>query len=49
MFASVRGGFDQIADEAAARTPTTQINKKLADLMRNCVACHQTYRIMDTP
>jgi hypothetical protein len=49
MFGSVRGGFDQIADEAAARAPAAQINKTLADTMRNCVACHQTYRIVDAP
>ncbi len=48
MFASVRGGFDQIADEAAARAPAAKINRMLADTMRNCVACHQTYRIVDT-
>ncbi len=45
MIASMRNGFDQIADEAAARAPAVQINKTLADTMRNCVACHQTYRI----
>lgn len=45
MFASVRGGFDQIAEQATAKAPAAQINKMLADTMRNCVACHQTYRI----
>ncbi len=45
MIGSVRSGFDQIADEAAARAPAAQINKTLADTMRNCVACHQSYRI----
>jgi len=49
MFVSVRGGFDQIAEQATARAPAAQINKTLADTMRNCVACHQTYRIVDTP
>ena len=34
-----------IAEEAIARAPAAQINKTLADTMRNCVACHQTYRI----
>lgn len=48
MFGSVRGGFDQIAEQAAARAPAAQINKTLADTMRNCVACHQTYRIEET-
>jgi cytochrome c556 len=45
MIGSVRSGFDQIADEAAARAPAAKINKTLADTMTNCVACHQTYRI----
>ncbi|WP_175596493.1 hypothetical protein [Bradyrhizobium embrapense] len=45
MIGSVRSGFDQIAEEAAARAPTAKINKTLADTMRNCVACHQAYRI----
>lgn len=45
MFASVRGGFDQVADMANAHAPAAQINQTLADTMRNCVACHQTYRI----
>lgn len=45
MIGSVRSGFDQIADEAIARAPAAKINKTLADTMRNCVACHQTYRI----
>ena len=45
MMGSARVGFDQIAGEAIAHAPTAQINKTLADTMRNCVACHQTYRI----
>lgn len=45
MFVSVRSGFDEIAEEAIARAPAAKINKTLADTMRNCVACHQTYRI----
>lgn len=45
MFKSVRGGFDQIADQASAHAPAATINKMLADTMANCVACHQTYRI----
>ena len=45
MIGSVRGGFDEIAAEATAHAPAEKINKTLADTMRNCVACHQTYRI----
>ena len=45
MFGSVRTGFDAVADKAKAHAPASEINKMLADTMRNCVACHQTYRI----
>jgi cytochrome c556 len=45
MFASTRGGFDKISEQAAAHAPAAEINGTLADTMRNCVACHQTYRI----
>jgi hypothetical protein len=45
MFLSVRNGFDAVADQAQAHAPAATINKTLADTMRNCVACHQTYRI----
>jgi cytochrome c556 len=45
MFVSTRGGFDKIAEQAAAHAPAAEINSTLADTMRNCVACHQSYRI----
>jgi len=45
MFLSVRNGFDAVADQAQAHAPAATISKTLADTMRNCVACHQTYRI----
>ncbi|QOZ34822.1 hypothetical protein [Bradyrhizobium sp. CCBAU 53421] len=45
MIGSVRNGFDQITEQATTRAPAAKINKTLADTMRNCVACHQTYRI----
>jgi len=45
MFLSVRNGFDAVADQAQAHAPAATINKTLADTMRNCVACHQAYRI----
>jgi cytochrome c556 len=45
MIASARNGFDKIAEQASAHAPATEINRTLADTMRNCVACHQTYRI----
>lgn len=45
MFLLVRNGFDAVADLAKDRAPAASINKRLADTMRNCIACHQTYRI----
>ncbi len=46
MFVSVRNGFDALADQANDHAPAATINKLLADTMRSCVACHQTYRIV---
>ena len=46
MFLSVRNGFDAVADQAKDHVPAATINKTLADTMHNCVACHQTYRIV---
>lgn len=45
MFGSTRGGFDQIAEQAISNASAATINKTVADTMRNCVACHQAYRI----
>lgn len=45
MMGSTRTGFDRIAEEASAHASPANINKIVADTMRNCVACHQTYRI----
>lgn len=47
MFISVRTGFDAIADQAKEHAPAATINKMLADTMRNCNSCHQTYRIVE--
>ncbi|MGJ4939371.1 cytochrome c [Bradyrhizobium sp. STM 3843] len=45
MIGQVRGGFDEIAAQAAANAPPQQINATLGKTMQNCVACHQSYRI----
>lgn len=50
MIGLVRSGFDGIAEEATAHAPAAKLNAALADTMRTCVACHQTYRIsVDAP
>jgi len=45
MIGATRGGFDRIAEQATQHASATEISKTVADTMRNCVACHQTYRI----
>ena len=38
--------FDKIADEAEQRRSTDGVPKQLGELMKNCVACHGTWRIV---
>ena len=42
----VRRGFDDIANTAAT-APVQDSLKKLGALTQNCVACHQTFQIVD--
>ena len=42
----VRKGFDDLASTAATAPVPDSLNK-LAALTQNCVACHQTFRIID--
>ena len=42
----VRKDFDGLASTAAT-APVPESLKKLAALTQNCVACHQTFRIVD--
>jgi cytochrome c556 len=49
MGGSVRRGFDELADAAQNGAPKEQQLAILAETMKNCVACHQTYRIVDAP
>jgi cytochrome c556 len=43
---SMRLGFDEIADKAKAGASREDILATIAATMQNCVACHQTYRIV---
>ena len=45
---NVRGGFDTIATSAAAGQPVPRVLGEVAAMMQNCVACHRTYRIVET-
>ncbi len=49
MGGGVRKGFDALADAAKDGTSTEKQLQILADTMKNCVACHQTYRLIDAP
>jgi len=42
----VRKGFDDLASTAAT-APVSESLNKLAAVTQNCVACHQTFRIVD--
>lgn len=42
---AARDGFDALADSAKSGEPTEKSLGILAATMRNCVACHQSYRL----
>lgn len=44
---ATHAGFDEIAEIAKEIGDKDAVNKLLADNLRNCVACHATYRISD--
>ena len=45
MMAGARAGFDDIARAASEGAPPIKLVGMLGDTMRNCVACHQSYRL----
>ena len=45
MMAGARGGFDDIARTAHEGAPPLELIGLLGETMRNCVACHQSYRL----
>lgn len=45
MMGGARGGFDDLADAARAGAPPIRLVGMLGETMRNCVACHETYRL----
>jgi cytochrome c556 len=49
MGGGVRKGFDELADAAQAGAPKEKQLAILADTMKNCVACHQTYKLVNAP
>ncbi len=49
MGGEVRRGFDALADAAKNGASKEKQLAILADTMKNCVACHQTYRLASVP
>ena len=45
MMAGARAGFDEIAHAAHDGTPPIALVGMLGEAMRNCVACHQSFRL----
>jgi len=45
---SLRKGFDGLAQSLAQGEPQSQSLARLADLMRNCVSCHASYRVVES-
>jgi cytochrome c556 len=47
LMGGARAGFDGIAWAAAAGAEPMQVLRTMGETMRNCIACHQTYRLAD--
>lgn len=45
MMGGARTGFDDLADAARTGAPPPKLLGMLGETMRNCVACHETYRL----
>lgn len=43
----MRKGFDELAKGLTEGEDATRALARLGELMRNCVACHESYRIVD--
>ena len=46
MMGGARAGFDEMAGAAQAGAAPDKLMGMLGETMRNCVACHQTYRLV---
>jgi len=45
LMSGARTGFDDLASAAQAGAPPAKLIGMLGETMRNCVACHQSYRL----
>ena len=45
LMGGARSGFDAISDAAESGASPQGITRRVADVMQNCVACHQSYRL----
>ncbi|HET6182730.1 MAG TPA: hypothetical protein VFA03_03940 [Acetobacteraceae bacterium] len=46
MMGGARAGFDDLASAAQAGAPSMQLVGMLGETLRNCAACHRTYRLV---
>ncbi|MGH1588813.1 hypothetical protein ACRBEV_11105 [Methylobacterium phyllosphaerae] len=46
MMGGTRKGFDDLAEATRSGAPTATLIGMLGETMRNCVACHQSYRLV---
>jgi hypothetical protein len=47
MMGGVRKGFDGMAEAAGSGATAVEVMGLMGETMRNCVACHQTYRLVE--
>jgi len=47
LMSGARKGFDDIADAAASGAAPSRVLGLMGETMRNCVACHQSYRLVE--
>jgi hypothetical protein len=45
MMGGARAGFDDLADAARTGAPPIKLLGMLGETMRNCLACHESYRL----
>lgn len=47
MMGGARAGFDGMAQAASSGAPVGQVTGMLGETMKNCVACHGAYRLVE--
>lgn len=49
LASAVHGGFDQLAMDAESLGDARQTQKQLAEILKNCMSCHNTFQIHVLP